>query len=274
VQCAALRLDPPQPAAEEPTLVTPGQPAPEAGSTPTEPTETPPESDLPVVPATANAAGEGLTPKAAIIIDDGGYGGEVTDAILALDPALTVSILPDAPHAADTAAKAKALGFEVLLHMPMEAGEGYGGVTSAMTPMEMQQTLDECLAKVPGASGINNHMGSQFTADATAITTFLETVKGKSLFFVDSRTTAKTVAFVKAVDLGIPSVSRNVFLDNESNPAYIRGQFEELADVARETGVAVGICHFRPATAAALAEALPALRSEGIKIVHVSEVVQ
>ncbi len=273
VPCATLRLDPPLPAAEEPTLVSP-EVSPETGVAPATPEETPPETVAPEAAPPADAAGEGLTPKAAIIVDDGGYGGEVTEAILALDTALTLSILPDAPHAADTAARAKALGFEVLLHMPMGPGTGFTGVTAAMTPRQMEQALADALEKVPGARGINNHMGSEFTANATAMTSFLEAVKSQPLFFVDSRTTAKTIAFSKAVDLGIPAASRNVFLDNESNPAYIREQLDELAELAKEKGVAIGICHFRPATADVLAEVVPALRNEGIKVVHVSEVVQ
>ncbi|MCX5759311.1 MAG: divergent polysaccharide deacetylase family protein, partial [Candidatus Hydrogenedentes bacterium] len=65
-------------------------------------------------------------PRIALIVDDGGYGGPATNSFLALDPNLTLAILPNTPFAARTAKRAEELGFEVMLHMPMESPETPG----------------------------------------------------------------------------------------------------------------------------------------------------
>ncbi len=216
--------------------------------------------------------------RVAIIVDDGGYGGEPTDIVLGLDPALTLAILPNTPHATKLAGEAQRRGFEVMLHMPMEntsptlvhPGQLDGGMDSA----ELRRLTESALAQVPGAVGINNHGGSKFTANAKALGRFMEGIKDSHLFFVDSRTTRESVAFEVARQFGIPTVARTLFLDHDNDPAAIRAQFQQLMDEARKQGSAIGICHFRPNTAEFLRENLPRLAAEGIELVHVSKLVR
>ena len=213
-------------------------------------------------------------PRVAIIVDDGGYGGPVTARILGLNPALTVAILPYTPAARETAQKAAESGFEVMLHVPMEPADMPGRLTAKMSRAEIAKKTDEELAQIPQAVGVNNHIGSVFTADEGAITAFLENIKNRPLFFIDSRTTAKSKAYDTAKRLGIPAAMRDVFLDNEPDPNYIIGQFNQLMDVAKERGTAIGICHFRSTTAPVLTQMLPQLERNGIALVHVSELLQ
>ncbi|NIA12975.1 MAG: hypothetical protein GWP08_02755 [Nitrospiraceae bacterium] len=235
----------------------------------------PPEVELATLPAVAEApAPEPPRPRVAVILDDGGYGAEVDDAALTLDSHVTLSILPGADESAATAKRAGELGFEVILHLPMERADFPVQLTTDMTAEEMAKVIEEALAQVPGAVGINNHMGSVFTANADAMHTFLTAIKDQPLYFIDSRTTPRTKAYDIAQELGIPSAHRNVFLDNESNPMYIRGQFDELVDVAREKGYAIGIGHFRVNTVEVLAKLLPKLKDKGIDLVPASKVVQ
>jgi polysaccharide deacetylase 2 family uncharacterized protein YibQ len=223
-------------------------------------------------------AGE-TRPRIAIIVDDGGYGGSTTDAILDLDPGLTLAILPHTPHATSTAKRAKALGFELMLHMPMEAEEPTGDLlkplTLAMTPEQIAAGLETALLHVPGAAGVNNHEGSKFTGDTAAVAALMAVLKERSLYFVDSLTSPLSVAADVARTQGIPAAARDVFLDNERDENYIRGQFDELLARAREHGAAIGICHFREDTARVLAELLDQLKKEDrIDLVHVSEIVK
>lgn len=217
-------------------------------------------------------------PVAAIIVDDGGYGGKTTDAILALDPALTLAILPGVTHSTDTAERAKELGFEVIIHMPMETHNRNvafpGELKAAMTEEEIETTTQAAFDSVPQAVGLNNHTGSLFTSTADAMRAFLETVKAKELYFIDSRTLDTTVGAKLAQELGVPTASRDVFLDNVSEPDYIKGQVETLIEVAKEQGSAIGICHFRKTTAEVLKEMLPVLEKEGVTLVHASKLVQ
>ena len=213
-------------------------------------------------------------PKVAIIIDDNGYGGEATERILALNTALTLSVLPNTPYATQTADRARELGFEVMLHMPMEKADVAGQVGIGMSRDQMRRLIDDALSQVPGAAGVNNHMGSVFTANETAVTTFMDAIKDTRLFFVDSRTTAQTKALEAAQKAGITAASRNVFLDNVKEPAYIRDQLNKLVALAKEQGRAIGIGHCKTVTAEALAEVLPGLEDQGVRLAHVSEVVE
>ncbi|MBN2310193.1 MAG: divergent polysaccharide deacetylase family protein [Candidatus Hydrogenedentes bacterium] len=224
----------------------------------------------------AKAAGD-AGPRIAIIVDDGGYPGESTEAILGLDTGLTLSILPNCDETTSTAQRAAEKGFEVMLHMPMETNSKSakfpGSIKIAMTKDEIRALTEKALAQVPGAVGVNNHTGSKFTADEKSMRAFLELVKERGLYFVDSRTTAETVAYTLAQELGVPSAERDVFLDNEADVGKIRTQLTELVDTAKEQGAAIGICHFRPKTAQALAEFLPTLEESGVTLVHASELV-
>ncbi|MCC6487188.1 MAG: divergent polysaccharide deacetylase family protein [Candidatus Hydrogenedentes bacterium] len=216
--------------------------------------------------------------QVAIIVDDGGYGGSITEEVLALDPALTLSILPHAPHSTETARRAQELGFEVMLHMPMENSSEQnaypGQLVTGMAPEDVQRLTSEALADVPGAVGINNHTGSKFTSDATSMRTFRETIKPLNLFFVDSRTMSTSTAYSVAQELDIQSAARDLFLDHESDKAYIRERFQQLIELCKTQGSAIGICHFRKNSAAVLTEMLPRFKEEGITLVHVSELVE
>lgn len=213
-------------------------------------------------------------PKVAIIVDDGGYGGPVAAKILGLNPALTVAVLPYTPAAQETARKAAEGGFEVMLHVPMEPANMAGRLTTKMSRQEVAKKTDEELELVPQAVGVNNHIGSVFTADEGAITAFLENIKDRPLYFIDSRTTAKSKAYDVAKRFGIPTAMRDVFLDNEPDANYIIGQFNKLIDLAKERGTAIGICHFRSTTAPVLTQMLPQLDRNGIALVHVSELLK
>jgi len=213
-------------------------------------------------------------PAAAIILDDGGYGGAVTDAVLALDPRLTLAILPGAPYAADTAKRATEAGFEVLLHLPMESPEDPGWIATSTPAEEMQRLLDDALERVPGAVGINNHTGSTFSKDYDALTRFFGQLESRPLFFIDSRTTHETLIPLAAREAGVPFAARKVFFDNDSEAGKIKDQFEALMQFAQKNGCAVAIGHFRPATVEALKTLLPQLEENGISLVHASEVVQ
>lgn len=217
--------------------------------------------------------------QVAIILDDGGYGGPVTQAVLALNPKLTLAILPYTPHDAATARDAAALGFEIMLHMPMEnssASAAFPGmITTAMDTEEIQRLTRRALASIPGATGINNHTGSKFTSDAGSMTGFLALLKELDLFFVDSRTIHTSIAYEAAREAGVPAAQRHVFLDNKADQTYIRGQWDQLIAHARAHGSAIGIGHFRKDTAAVLAAALPELEAEpDLELVHVSELLE
>ena len=220
----------------------------------------------------------GVRPRVAIIVDDGGYGGSASDVILGLTTRLTLSILPNTPFGTELAHEAALRGFEVMLHMPMENTSGDlthdGQIETHMGEGDILRLMSNALAQVPGAVGVNNHMGSKFTAHAGALELFMSGVRDTGLFFVDSRTTPDSRAYRMAKTHGIDSAYRDLFLDHDDDLESIRKRFRELADTAKRDGSAIGICHFRLNTASVLREMLPELRLAGIELVHVSELVR
>jgi len=214
-------------------------------------------------------------PLMAIIVDDGGYYAEATDRILALDTGLTLSVLPFAPLSEYIAQSGADLGFEIMLHMPMASFNSIhnapGYIGPDMAPEEIVTRLDAALAAVPTAIGLNNHTGSKYTASESAMETLLTAVKERSLYFIDSKTTARSRALDVALRMEVPTVPRDLFLDNSPSIPAIRKRFQELINMSLEHGSAVGICHFRPNTAVVMEEVLPKIREQGIDIVHVSQ---
>jgi polysaccharide deacetylase 2 family uncharacterized protein YibQ len=117
-------------------------------------------------------------------------------------------------------------------------------------------------------------MGSEFTEHAEKMRLVLTILKGRGLFFIDSVTSSESVGQRLAKEIGIKSGRRNVFLDNEQNDAYIRGQLKQAVNLAKKTGRAIAICHPHPITLQTLAAALPELKKQGITLVPASRLVR
>ena len=215
--------------------------------------------------------------RLAIIIDDGGYGGWITEEILALPNSLTLSILPHAPYSYETAQRAMQLGFEVMLHMPMENVTGRttypGEITVNMDANQMLDLTNQALADVPGAIGINNHTGSKFTSNAAAMRTWLDLIKDRGYFFIDSRTAHAACAYEVADEMDIPSAENELFLDHQSGPGNIRARFTQIIAMVKRQGHAICICHFRKNTVPILKAMMPEFDKEGIEIVHASTLI-
>lgn len=216
----------------------------------------------------------------AIIVDDMGSSIHEADVLLAIDVPLTFSIIPGLAKGREVAETAHRNGRQVMLHIPMEP-KGYqqkpfekNGLLLAMSDEEVEKRMAGYLGAVPYAVGANNHMGSRFTEDRPKMSTVLKILKGKGLFFIDSKTTPSSVGERLAREMGVPAASRNVFLDNEADVGAINAQIEKLAGMAKKTGSAIGICHPHKKTLQALSATLPMLKREGINFVYVSELVR
>jgi uncharacterized protein len=217
-------------------------------------------------------------PRLAIILDDLGHDRAPADAVLALPFAVTVSVLPHLPLSAEVAEEAARRGDEVMLHLPMEALPGEGAVEPVelrvgMTPAEVVSAIAGMLETVPRAEGVNNHQGSRATADPALMEAVMTALRARGLFFVDSRTTAATVAYDAAERAGVRAASRKVFLDDTPERDAVLAQLELAARDALRDGSAIAIGHPHPATIAALAEGVPRLEARGIKLVFASNLV-
>ena len=217
-------------------------------------------------------------PKVAIIIDDLGYDKKLAGKLSDLDPRLTFSILPYSPFRASIAKLSKNKGLEIMLHLPMEPVEypainpGPGTLLTSMTPDQLIRQLKSNLKAVPYIKGVNNHMGSKMTAESSQMYQIFSILKKRDLFFIDSRTTAQTLCKPSARLFQIPFAQRDVFLDHQQDPQFIRKQIRGLIQIARYRGYAVGIGHPHVITYEVLREMLPNLRKE-VQLVPASEIV-
>jgi polysaccharide deacetylase 2 family uncharacterized protein YibQ len=218
--------------------------------------------------------------QVAIVIDDLGWDLEAARTLLALDAPLSFAILPNTPYCTIIAQEARRRGRDILLHLPMEpykyphVDPGQPALLSTMDTGELAAEVDVALAALPPVVGVNNHMGSRLTEDHKAMRAVMQRIKRHNLFFLDSRTSQKSLASQVAREMGVRTAERQVFLDNETETTKIHQQLDQLATLARVRGNAIGIGHPHPTTVQALWHALPELQQVGIEIVPISRLVQ
>ena len=206
-----------------------------------------------------------------IIIDDLGNNLGNGQRAINLPGAMTYAILPHSPYSHRLAEQAHRSGKEVMLHMPMDNTHdralGPGGLTVKQDRVHYEQRLQQAIAATPYISGINNHMGSRLTANPERMQWLMQSLKNYPLYFVDSRTSARSVAATTASNHQIPTLERDIFLDHEPNIAFIDKQFKRLIQIARKKGSAVAIGHPYPSTLNYLEGVLPRLNDMGIRLV-------
>jgi polysaccharide deacetylase 2 family uncharacterized protein YibQ len=219
------------------------------------------------------------SPRIALIVDDIGYDRAVVKKFLSLNLPITFSILPKSPFTKSIIKEARKKHVEIMLHQPMEPFEyprinpGPGTLLTNMTPDELVQQLIQNLEEMPFVSGINNHMGSKMTASASQMRQIFSVLKQRKLFFVDSRTTEKTICRPSAGLLQIPFGERDIFVDHFQESDFIKKQLYELVRIATTHGDAIGIAHPYTKTYQVLKSALPDLKQK-VRFVPVSEVVK
>jgi polysaccharide deacetylase 2 family uncharacterized protein YibQ len=210
----------------------------------------------------------------ALVIDDIGYKRQEGQRVLALPGKLTVAVLPFTPYAKILAMQAPSEGKEVMLHAPMEPknlNRWGDGLMQNMSEDELRTNFVNMIDAIPNLVGINNHMGSELTENARIMQWLMAELPERGLYFIDSRTTADSMAFNIAQKLGIPSYERDIFLDHSRKPIDINRQFDKLIQTANKGGMALGIGHPYPETMAVLEARLPELHKQGIELVTVSE---
>jgi polysaccharide deacetylase 2 family uncharacterized protein YibQ len=217
-------------------------------------------------------------PLIAIVIDDVGIDRPHSKRAWELPGPLTMSFLPYARDLHEQAKAAHAHGQELMLHLPMEpmgrADPGPNALKVSLSDSDLRQRVTNALDSFDGYVGVNNHMGSRFTAYRPGMETVLRQFRARGLLFLDSRTTSQSVGDQIAQELGVPSVSRNVFLDDDESPDAVRHELAETEAVARRQGFAVAIGHPHETTLQALAEWLPGLAGKGFVLAPLSAVLR
>jgi hypothetical protein len=214
-------------------------------------------------------------PKLAVVIDDLGYDRAQADALFRLSYALTLSVLPHEANSGEIAEEAHRRGYEVMLHLPMASNGGSKDESielhPGMNPAEVDKTFSSMLETVPYAQGVNNHEGSLGTSDQKLMRELMPLLHQHNLFFIDSRTTAASIAESSAHLAGVATARRNVFLDDEQTVEATKKQFALAIRDAKQKGSALAIGHPHPTTLEALAEMLPEAQRQGVRLVYASD---
>lgn len=215
-------------------------------------------------------------PRLAIIIDDIGFSRSRLDNFLKTGAPLTFSILPRLAHSRPFARTVHDLGYEVMLHQPMEPvnprlDPGPGAIYVKDTPGKIINVIKQNISEIPFVTGINNHMGSRFTASRKEMEEALTAIKDNGLFFVDSLTTSRSEAYGTAKRMNISTIRRNIFLDNIQSVSRILIQLDRLKRVAMNCGQAIGIGHPFPETATAINLFYRQMKKTSISMVPISK---
>ncbi|WP_285889077.1 divergent polysaccharide deacetylase family protein [Paenibacillus glycanilyticus] len=219
----------------------------------------------------------------AIVIDDFGNGMDGTEEMLKLPVKFTVAIMPFMPTTQKDAEEAHRLGHDVIVHMPMEPNKGLkkwlgpGAITADLSDAEIRKRVEEAIDNVPYAVGMNNHMGSKITADERIMRIVLTVCKERGLFFLDSRTTFKTVVPKVTEELGVPALGNDVFLDDVYTEQHVAKQITLAKKHLESHDTCIVIGHVGPSgkkTAAVLKASIPSMQSDGhVEFVKLSNLV-
>ena len=215
----------------------------------------------------------------AVIIDDMGLDRGRTAKAMELSGPLTMSFLTYARNLRAQTAVARSAGHELMIHLPMEPEDSteYAGpkvIKRELSDEETMRRLDWALSRFEGYVGINNHMGSRYTAHGPGMALVLGEIKRRGLLFIDSRTSSKSVAPAVAQRLAVPFAQRHIFLDDDPKGDNIVRQLKALETVAKKQGFGIAIGHPYDTTLSELKKWLPTLASRGFVLVPVSAIVQ
>ncbi len=214
-----------------------------------------------------------------LVIDDFGYRNDsISDGFINLPVPITCAVLPGHSQSSRIAKKVVNAGKEVIIHMPMQSSVASSGedgfkLKTGMTSEEIEWRLSEALSDIPEAIGINNHQGSKATSDKRVMAVVASVLKNNNKFFLDSRTSSKTVAENTMRSAGVPTARRHIFLDNDLNTENILSQLDKLVEIAEKKGLAIGIGHVKRNTLEVLQKKIPDLIDQGIEFKFLSQVV-
>jgi polysaccharide deacetylase 2 family uncharacterized protein YibQ len=218
-------------------------------------------------------------PRLAIIVAELGFNRETTEAALGLPPEVTLSFSPYVADVAALVARARQAGHEVLLDLPMEPASYPAddpGPQALLTSLDASGNiarLEQVLGRAQGYVGVISQMGSKFTTSPEALRPVLSVLAERGLLFVDSKTSATSVAATLAEQLKLPRTANDRFVDIEATRMAIDDGLAAVEGEARRAGVAVGVGRPFPVTLQRLAAWLPTLESRGIALAPVSAVV-
>jgi polysaccharide deacetylase 2 family uncharacterized protein YibQ len=219
-----------------------------------------------------------VPPTIAIVVDDGGESAENLERWMEIDAPLTFSVKPHCRYSEELARELYLAGYRIMMHVPVEnqyphAYAGEGQIATDMDRETVFGVLDGDLATVPHAEGINNHDGEKGCCDLRLMTWQCEWAVEKSLFVMDNAAYGQGVLSRAAITMGLERRCNQVFIDERNDAGFVRSAMERLGEMARQYGVAIGVCTFgRSCTPGIVREMIDKLRADGLHFAFVQDV--
>ncbi|NVJ99019.1 MAG: divergent polysaccharide deacetylase family protein [Alphaproteobacteria bacterium] len=238
-----------------------------------------PERKTPSWEKNAVTLAEVTGPEVAIVIDDLGLSREATDRLERMPGPYTLAYLPYAEDLPAQTGKVRQAGHELMVHLPMEpkgvaADPGTNALLLDLPEAEFERRIKWNLQQFDGFVGINNHMGSRLTEAAGPMVRVMMHLKADGYLFLDSLTSANSVGLSAAKATGVPTVSRDIFLDNIQRVEDIWEQLAKVERIARKRGYGIAIGHPYSVTLDVLAEWRETLAAKGITLVPISQIIK
>ena len=214
------------------------------------------------------------------VFDDAGHNLDQLEHFLRLPFPCTIAVLPGLRYSSESARRIRKAGKQVILHQPMQSVDlhinpGPGAVTPGLSAEQIKNIVRKNLEEIWPVAGMNNHEGSLMTADEAAMSAVLDVVAEKHIFFLDSRTTARSAVAKVAKEKNMAIWERAIFIDNDKSRAAMETQIKKGLSIARQKGSAIMIGHvFTVELAQLLTEMYPALIEDGFSLSAIAQVAQ
>ena len=216
-----------------------------------------------------------------LVIDDFGYAhNETIDGYFSMEKDFSMAIIPGHIYSQSIGEIADSLGFEIIIHMPMEpynydslSEKGFI-LSESLNANEVEERIDLAFLEIPMAVGMNNHQGSKATASLQLMKDVARSLKKRNKFFLDSFTNPESRGFITMRRFGVKTELRQVFLDHIEDTLHIQNQLDSLVHLSHSMDVAIGIGHVKPITLEILKKEIPRLKSEGYYFVPLSKIVR
>ena len=219
-------------------------------------------------------------PRIAIVVTDMGHSHAPTNAaIQRLPGSVTLAFTPYAPDLDAWLIAAREGGHETLMMMPMEPDTyprddpGPHTLLTSLGPDANRDRLEWVLSRGAGYVGVVTEMGSRFTASEEALSPVLDALGKRGLLVLDNHSAENSRIDDLAGQFGLPQAANSRLIDSETDRDSIDLRLQELEDLARENGFAVGLAHPYPLTFERLAAWIPMLERKGIVLAPITAVV-
>lgn len=219
-------------------------------------------------------------PRIAIVISGLGINKSSTEAALNLSGDISLAFAPHAPGLVEWIGKARDLGHETLLTLPMEPSDfpkSDPGPYALMSTLDTEQNtkrLEWILSRATGYIGLISYQGSGFASNNRAMRPLMGNLKSRGLLYIDAKQSITSIAPAIARAAGVPNAQADIVLDHKLSRAEILKQLKLAESLARANGSVIAVGHAYPVTLERLRLWVRDLQENGFVLAPVSGIIE